>query len=121
MSAWNGTRHHRHIGEKRDTSAQTQGLHSYNRPGLPPIPWLPTSSKTSGCSSTANWPATAAPRRLPTSPRRFISRPQQVANGLRALHTTRDLVLDDSGGIVLAHPFATRNFGFSVMGAATIW
>lgn len=47
--------------------------------------------------------------------------PGQVANGLRALHTTRDLVLDDSGGIVLAHPFATRNFGFSVMGAATIW
>jgi hypothetical protein len=47
--------------------------------------------------------------------------PKQVANGLRALHTTRDLVLDDSGGIVLAHPFATRNFGFSVMGAATIW
>jgi len=30
--------------------------------------------------------------------------PRQVANGLRALHTTRDLVLDDSGGIVLAHP-----------------
>jgi hypothetical protein len=47
--------------------------------------------------------------------------PKQVANGLHALHTTRDLVLDNSGGIVLAHPFATRNFGFSVMGATTIW
>lgn len=46
---------------------------------------------------------------------------EQVANGLRALQTTRDLVLDGSGGIVLAHPFATRNFGFSVMGATTIW
>lgn len=47
--------------------------------------------------------------------------PEHVANGLQALHTTRNLVLDDSGGIVLAHPFATRNFGFSVMGATTIW
>lgn len=46
---------------------------------------------------------------------------RQVANGLRTLHTTRDLVLDDSGGIVLAHPYATRNFGFSVMGATTMW
>jgi Alkylmercury lyase len=46
---------------------------------------------------------------------------RQVVEGLRVLHDTRDLVLDENGEIVLAHPFATRNFGFSVMGASTIW
>lgn len=40
---------------------------------------------------------------------------------LRALHASRDLVLDDAEHVVLAHPFATVNFGFSVMGQATIW
>ena len=44
-----------------------------------------------------------------------------VSAGLRALHATRDLVLDDTDRVVLAHPFATNDFGFSVMGAATIW
>src|SRR5262249_39733193 len=29
--------------------------------------------------------------------------------------------LDDRGRIVLAHPFATRNFGFSVMGENVLW
>ncbi|MCV7419991.1 hypothetical protein H7K45_05520 [Mycobacterium yunnanensis] len=45
----------------------------------------------------------------------------QTAAGLRALHASRDLVLDDADHIVLAHPFATVDFGFSVMGRATIW
>lgn len=44
-----------------------------------------------------------------------------VEEGLRRLHATRDLVLADTGEIVLAHPFATQNFGFSVMGADTLW
>jgi len=45
----------------------------------------------------------------------------QIVEGLHALHDKRDLVLDANGEIVLAHPFATRNFGFSVMGASTLW
>src|SRR4051812_26277960 len=44
-----------------------------------------------------------------------------VAAGLQILHLSRDLVLDQNRAIVLAHPFATANFGFSVMGADTIW
>lgn len=31
------------------------------------------------------------------------------------------LALDDAGQIELAHPFAARNFGFSVMGPSTLW
>ncbi|MET0704422.1 MAG: organomercurial lyase [Mycobacterium sp.] len=52
---------------------------------------------------------------------RLYLTPTQVAAGLHTLHTSRDLVLDDTEQIVLAHPFATANFGFSVMGEATIW
>ena len=40
---------------------------------------------------------------------------------LQDLHASRDIVLDAEGGIVLAHPFATENFGFSVMGSAVLW
>jgi len=46
---------------------------------------------------------------------------EQATAALRALHARRDLVLDDADRVVLAHPFATANFGFSVMGQATIW
>lgn len=45
----------------------------------------------------------------------------EVVAGLRALHANRDVVLGHTGDIVLAHPFATENFGFSVMGADTLW
>ena len=45
----------------------------------------------------------------------------QTTAGLHTLHASRDLVLDDTDQVVLAHPFATANFGFSVMGEATIW
>jgi hypothetical protein len=45
----------------------------------------------------------------------------QAIAGLHALHFSRDLVLNDTNQVVLAHPFATANFGFSVMGKATIW
>ncbi|MCV7013395.1 hypothetical protein H7I40_13465 [Mycolicibacterium madagascariense] len=44
-----------------------------------------------------------------------------VVAGLDALHASRDLVLDEVGQVVLAHPFATINVGFSVMGEATMW
>ena len=45
----------------------------------------------------------------------------QIAPMLRRLHEARQLVLDDSGRIVMAHPFAAIPLGFSVMGARTLW
>ncbi len=45
----------------------------------------------------------------------------EVAGGLRALHDQRHLVLDEAGAVVLAHPFGTIDFGFSVKGERTLW
>jgi len=45
----------------------------------------------------------------------------RLADILRALHKLRHVVLDRAGNIVLAHPFATRSFGFSVMSTDTLW
>lgn len=39
---------------------------------------------------------------------------------LRELADARHIVLRD-GAVEMAHPFATRSFGFSVMGPATLW
>jgi len=47
--------------------------------------------------------------------------PTAVELALRALHDHRDIVLDDSGAILMAHPFASIPLGFSVMGAHTLW
>jgi hypothetical protein len=41
--------------------------------------------------------------------------------GLRALHDQRHLVLGPGGTIELAHPFGTRDFGFSVKSDRTLW
>lgn len=43
--------------------------------------------------------------------------PELMAELAQAHH----LMLDDHGEIVLAHPFATRSFRFSVMGPDTLW
>lgn len=40
---------------------------------------------------------------------------------LAELATRRHLVVDRDGAIELAHPFATRDFGFSVKSAQTLW
>jgi hypothetical protein len=40
---------------------------------------------------------------------------------LRELASARHLVLDDSGEVVLAHPFSSVPLGFSVMGSRTLW
>ncbi len=40
---------------------------------------------------------------------------------LRELAAQRHVVLDEGGAIVLAHPFATRDFGFSVKSGRTLW
>jgi hypothetical protein len=61
-----------------------------------------------------------APQRAELATRLGLS-PQAVDESFSALAEARHLVLDEQGGIVLAHPFATRNFAFSVMGAATLW
>ena len=44
-----------------------------------------------------------------------------VARGLADLARTRHLVLDETGRIVMAHPFSAVPLGFSVMGTRTLW
>lgn len=44
-----------------------------------------------------------------------------VADGLAALAAARHLALDEDGEVALAHPFASRTFGFSVMSTDTLW
>lgn len=46
--------------------------------------------------------------------------PAAYQQSLRELAQTRNLVLKN-GQVEMAHPFATRSFGFSVMGAHTLW
>lgn len=46
----------------------------------------------------------------------------EVVDGLHELAAARHVVLDDGGTrVVMAHPFAALNLGFSVMGARTLW
>lgn len=47
--------------------------------------------------------------------------PSEVAESLEALAAARHVVFDGDHRIVLAHPFAARNFAFSVMGERTLW
>ena len=45
----------------------------------------------------------------------------EIADGLARLATARHLALGSDGSIVLAHPFATIDLGFSVKGRRTLW
>lgn len=45
----------------------------------------------------------------------------QVDAAFTELAAQRHIVLDNDGAIVMAHPFATINLGFSVMGDDTLW
>ena len=45
----------------------------------------------------------------------------ELDEAIERLAATRHLVFDDAHRIVLAHPFATRSFAFSVMGERTLW
>jgi hypothetical protein len=45
----------------------------------------------------------------------------QVAEAVADLGRQRHLALDQSGNVVMAHPFTTLNLGFSVMGETTMW
>ncbi|MCU1659286.1 MAG: putative transrane protein [Pseudonocardiales bacterium] len=47
--------------------------------------------------------------------------PQDIRIALQDLHAHRDIVLDDAGALVMAHPFSSIPLGFSVMGTATLW
>jgi hypothetical protein len=61
--------------------------------------------------------------RLPTTERlaEIAGSPARASNAVVALARQRAWALDDSDEIVLAHPFATRSFGYSVMSARTLW
>lgn len=62
--------------------------------------------------------------RAPTSgalARQFDSSIEDITTALGALVDDRHLVLGPDGSIELAHPFATRDFGFVVKGASTLW
>jgi hypothetical protein len=45
----------------------------------------------------------------------------ELAEAMEELAASRHLVFDGEHEIVLAHPFATRSFAFSVMGEHTLW
>jgi Alkylmercury lyase len=45
----------------------------------------------------------------------------QVKGALAELAAQRHLALDQSGNVVMAHPFTSVNLGFSVMGARNLW
>ena len=45
----------------------------------------------------------------------------QVNEAIAELAAQRHLALDQSGNVVMAHPFTTVNLGFSVMGERTLW
>lgn len=45
----------------------------------------------------------------------------EVVEAMDELAARRHLVFDGDHEVVLAHPFATRNFAFSVMGRHTLW
>jgi hypothetical protein len=47
--------------------------------------------------------------------------PAEVERALGSLAQQRHVVLDEHGSIVMAHPFAGINLGFSVMGEGTLW
>lgn len=45
----------------------------------------------------------------------------EIDEAMEELAASRHLVFDGDHRVVLAHPFATRNFAFSVMGDRTLW
>src|SRR5262249_57641572 len=45
----------------------------------------------------------------------------QAAEAVAELAAQRHLALDQSGNVVMAHPFTSVNLGFSVMGERTLW
>lgn len=50
-----------------------------------------------------------------------LSEPSEVMDALYELETNRHLVLSARGEVELAHPFGTRDFGFSVKSDDVLW
>lgn len=65
----------------------------------------------------------ASTGRLPSVERlaELAGSPARAGEAIVGLANQRAWALDPDGSIVLAHPFATRSFGHSVMGAETLW
>jgi hypothetical protein len=64
----------------------------------------------------------AATGRCPTEEElRQAAGVDDVTAALARLADARHLALDGTGAVVMAHPFTTRNLGFSAMGRATLW
>lgn len=53
--------------------------------------------------------------------REFGEDPSDIAALMAELAAQRHLVLDREGDVELAHPFGTRDFGFSVKSATALW
>ena len=45
----------------------------------------------------------------------------EIQTVLQELATTRNIVIDEHYGILMAHPFSSIPLGFSVMGSSTLW
>jgi hypothetical protein len=71
----------------------------------------------------AVYAALASTGRLPSADRlaEVAGSPVRAADAIVRLAERRAWVLGSHGEIVLAHPFATRSFGYSVMGRNTLW
>lgn len=52
---------------------------------------------------------------------RYDVPPERIRDALQGLASARHLVLDESGNVVMAHPFSAVPLGFSVMGRSTLW
>src|SRR2546430_2743401 len=68
--------------------------------------------------------AFADPGRAPSAPELADPAGGSRAVAKQALHrlaAAHHLVLDECEHVVLAHPFAAKSFGFSVMGSRTLW
>ncbi len=65
----------------------------------------------------------AASGRLPSPDRLadIAGSPVRAAQAVAELADRRAWALGPDGSIVLAHPFATRSFGYSVMSSTTLW
>lgn len=52
---------------------------------------------------------------------RYDVPPERIRDALQGLASARHLVLDETGNVVMAHPFSAVPLGFSVMGRSTLW
>ena len=57
----------------------------------------------------------------PTLQRELAVSPDDLDAAMTSLAASRLVVLDGDGSIVMAHPFASVSFGFSVMGSTTLY